>query len=204
MATVSQSLLLQLPDPCLLEVLCCCADDPCSLFSAARAHSRLHQAAVLAASSISTVLHHQQQLDSVWLYFTKHGQHIGGIQLAGEAERRITLRQLPRQNLQGLSRLHFSELRLQLRPTDGLSGVVGTTAPVKQLKLDRCRLLDGQEGLVAALVLLPELQHLSLVHNDQQGGPMPLPSAALQALRQLTYLELAGGKLQHSDGLQQL
>jgi hypothetical protein len=48
--------LLQLPDACLLAVLQCCADEPCSLFSAARAHSRLHQAAVLAASSISFVL----------------------------------------------------------------------------------------------------------------------------------------------------
>jgi hypothetical protein len=83
-------------------------------------------------------------------------------------------------------------------------GVVGAVAPVKQLKLHHCNLLDGQERLAAALALLPELQHLSLVHNDQQGGCMPLPSAALQALQQLTYLELAGDKLQDSGRLQQL
>jgi hypothetical protein len=76
---MSKSWLLQLPDPCLVAVLRCCADDPCSLFSAARAHSRLHQAAVLAASSISTVLHDQQQLDSVLLYLNSHDQHISGI-----------------------------------------------------------------------------------------------------------------------------
>lgn len=102
------------------------------------------------------------------------------------------LRRLPHQDLQGLSSLHFSELCVQLQPADALSGVVTTSAQVKQLKLHRCHLLDGEKGLAAALVLLPKLQHLSLVHNYQ---PMPitsLPSNALPALQQLTYLELAG------------
>jgi hypothetical protein len=50
------SLLLALPDPCLVAVLrCCAADSQCSLFNAARAHSRLRQAAVLALRSITTV-----------------------------------------------------------------------------------------------------------------------------------------------------
>jgi hypothetical protein len=63
------SWLLALPDPCLLAVLqCCAADDRRSLFSAARAHSRLHQAAVLALSSITAVVSHQQQADSVLVY----------------------------------------------------------------------------------------------------------------------------------------
>jgi hypothetical protein len=107
-------------------------------------------------------------------------------------EMAFKLRRLPHQDLQGLSSLHFSELCVQLQPADGLSGVVTTSAQVKQLKLHRCHLLDGVKGLAAALVLLPKLQHLSLVHNYQ---PMPitsLPSNALPALQQLTYLETAG------------
>jgi hypothetical protein len=47
------SLLLALPDPCLLTVLqYCAADDQRGLCSAARAHSRLHQAAVEVLCSI--------------------------------------------------------------------------------------------------------------------------------------------------------
>jgi hypothetical protein len=56
------ALLLALPDPCLLAVLQYCAeDDRCSLFNAARAHSRLHQAAVLALRSIKAITNRQQQ-----------------------------------------------------------------------------------------------------------------------------------------------
>ena len=72
--------LLQLPDACLLAVLQCCADDPRSLFSAARAHSRLHQAAVLAASSVTVVRNRQQRLDNVLLYLANNGEHVGSIE----------------------------------------------------------------------------------------------------------------------------
>jgi hypothetical protein len=51
--TESGPLLLQLPDTCLLAVLQCLAEDAASLCNAARVHSRLHQAAVVALSSIS-------------------------------------------------------------------------------------------------------------------------------------------------------
>lgn len=45
----AQSTLLDLPDPCLLKVLqCCAAEDQRSLFSVARANSKLHQLAVTA------------------------------------------------------------------------------------------------------------------------------------------------------------
>lgn len=77
----SESWLLQLPDPCLLAMLRCCADDPRTLFSAARAHSRLHQTAVLAASSVKAVLH--QQADSVLQYLESYGQHVSSITLEG-------------------------------------------------------------------------------------------------------------------------
>ena len=69
----AQSLLLALPDPCLLAVLHYTYGDSCydhdkdarSLFSAARAHSRLHQAAAVVATSIRAWVTKQQQVDSV-------------------------------------------------------------------------------------------------------------------------------------------
>ena len=58
-------LLLALPDSCMLAVLQCLAsDDQRSLFSAARANSRLHQAAVVALYSITARIFEQQQMDS--------------------------------------------------------------------------------------------------------------------------------------------
>jgi hypothetical protein len=65
----------RLPDACLVEVLRCCADDPRSRCSAAGAHSRLHQAAVLALSSIKLKTSDQFQLDSLLLYLSSHGLH---------------------------------------------------------------------------------------------------------------------------------
>lgn len=67
--------LVQLPDACLLAVMRCCAadpDSPRSVCSAARTHSRLHQAAVEALSSITARVD-QQQADSVVRYLAKHG-----------------------------------------------------------------------------------------------------------------------------------
>jgi hypothetical protein len=76
------SWLLQLPDPCLLAVLRCCADGTCTMFSAARAPSRLHQAAVLAATSIRAVLTKQQQAERLLLYLDRYGQHISSMDLS--------------------------------------------------------------------------------------------------------------------------
>lgn len=68
-----QSLLLALPDPCLIAVLQhCAADDQCSLFSAARAHSRLHQAAVQVLYGIKAGVAGQLQADGVLLYLDRH------------------------------------------------------------------------------------------------------------------------------------
>ena len=53
--TGTMSLLLALPEPCLLAVLQYCAsDDLCSVFSAARAHSKLHQALRSIRASMDT------------------------------------------------------------------------------------------------------------------------------------------------------
>jgi hypothetical protein len=49
----SATQLLALPNPCLLAVMQCCADDSRSLLGAATAHSRLQRAAVEALSSIA-------------------------------------------------------------------------------------------------------------------------------------------------------
>lgn len=64
------SLLLALPDACLLAVLqCCAANSQRSLFSAARAHSRLHQAAVLALHSVTATVNTQPKANDALLYW---------------------------------------------------------------------------------------------------------------------------------------
>jgi hypothetical protein len=89
---------LERPEPCLLAVLQRLADDPASLCSAVRAHSRLHQTAVVALSSISTAIKTQQQVDSSLLpYLSRHGQHVSSLQLSTTFKQHQTLQlqQLP-------------------------------------------------------------------------------------------------------------
>mgnify|MGYP001807265084 CR=1 FL=1 len=136
--------LLQLPDPCLVVVLRCCADDPRSMCSAARAHSRLHQAAVVALSSITVALANQQQLDSLMLgYLSNHSQHIDSISLKGGEFVSIKLHQLP-PGFTKLTSMAFKYLHPQLQPGSGYHGVLGPAAAphLKQLRLDNCRLCD--------------------------------------------------------------
>jgi hypothetical protein len=53
--------------------------------SAARAHSRLHQAAAIALNSITLEIEDQQQVDSlVDVYLCAHGQHVDSISLQGD------------------------------------------------------------------------------------------------------------------------
>jgi hypothetical protein len=194
------SLLLALPDDCLLPILqCCAANDQRSLFSAARAHSRLHQAAVVALRSITAPVTAQHQLDSVLLYLSKHSHHIDSVEFKGDGDYRAPLRQLP-QILQ-LSSLQLSDLEVQLLPCDGFYGVLPATAQqaaLKQLRLDSCMLLgtDAGAGLAAAracsaLAVLPAgLEHLSIRNLRCNGEMVQFPTAALQQLQQLSYLEL--------------
>jgi hypothetical protein len=121
------SLLLALPHPCLLAVLqYCAADDLRSVFSAARAHSKLHQAAVTALRSIRASMQTQQELDGVLLYFSKHGHDVDSLDLervwSAYPKDRITLHQLP-PNLQ-LSSLKLTNLDVQLQPFGGFQGVL--------------------------------------------------------------------------------
>jgi hypothetical protein len=206
----SVSRLLQLPDACLLEVLCRCTTDPRSLFSAARAHSRLHQTAVLAASSISAVVS-EAQVDSVLEYLRRYGQHIDSIDLECKGWPRVTLQQLPHSSLPQLSSLRLGSMALQLQPGpgtyygNGAQGVLRAGAPLKQLRLHHCLLLvqqwpnrpynDRETGLAAALALLPDLQHLSLVwnRNVRTASYISACGDALAAVQRLTHLELTGG-----------
>ena len=197
--------LLQLPDPCLLAVLQCCAGDPCSLFSAARAHSRVHQAAVVALSSLTAGKVTQQRLDSVLLYLAKHGEHVDSMDLEGIYEgkqgRLARLRQLPT-NMQ-LDSMQFIKMHLQMQPGSDFQGLVRAGLPLKQLRVLDCQLLDGMEGLAAALAMLPGLEHLSIAFTailagDAEGGRR-LPTYWLSGLQQLTYLELALVNVQGPD-----
>jgi hypothetical protein len=198
MAHACSSSLLQLPDPCLLAVLQCLAGDPAGLFSAARAHSKLHQAAVTVLRDISIEHKTQQQLDESLLpYLGKHGQHVSSIKVHGMWHSTV-LRQLT-PNLKVTS-LDFYGFNLQLGPGNGLQGVLGCVgASLKQLLLLSCTLLDGEQGLAAALSLLPGLEHLNVSSRYSMGVQHRFPAAVLQHLQQLTYLELSCGLLQHSS-----
>jgi hypothetical protein len=115
----------------------------------------------------------------------------------------MQLRQLP-PNLQ-LSSLVFTDMDVQLQPAAGFSGVVQPRVPLKQLQLSRCLLLDGVEGLAAALYLLPGLQHLSISLRQWCFDLSALAhhgafsTDALSGLQQLTYLELAELDMQGPD-----
>lgn len=187
-----------LPGPCLLAVMQHCADDPHSLFSAARAHPTLHQASFLVLKSINWRVSNQQQLERIRYYLCKRGQHVNNIILSGpHGEHTLTIRQFP-PNLK-LQTLNLKQLRLQLQPGVASQGVLRrAVAPaLKQLCLERCMLLDGDEGLAAALVQLTGLEHLSLVNVslsawDQAWDAVQLHAGVVQGLQALTYLELAG------------
>ena len=202
--------LLQLPDVCLVVVLCYCADDARSLCNAGRAHSRLHQAAVLARSNLkANVGSNREKL--VLSYLSKHGQHIDSISFRGDMYELGLLHYLP-SALTKLSSLSFQSLKLQLQPGSGYQGILGAAVlpPLKQLRFTDCRLLDGGEGLAAALPLLPGLEKLSLKtkffttsHQDSEGDILQVPlGQGLPGLQQLTSLQLAKVSLgPQADGI---
>ena len=201
-----QSLLLALPDPCLLAVLqCCAAGDQRSLLSAARAHSRLHQTAVLALRSITAVVHQQQKVRSVLLYLARHGKQVDCIDLIGD-QTSLSVHQLP-PNLQ-LSSLQLEQLLLGLHPGNGIHGVLrgpSDTMALKKLRLSSCDLLSEglaapNEDLAAALSLLPtDMEHLSISRLTCGSRSVQFPTALLQQLQQLTYLELADVEIHGPD-----
>jgi hypothetical protein len=178
----------------------CAADDLRSIFSAARAHSRLHQAAVAALSSITTSLSQQKQLNDVLLYVEKYSRYVDSISIEGRWK--AILHQLP-PSLQ-LSSLQLETVRLQLLAGNGFQGVLGAAAAVaalKQLRLTNCLVLDDQQGLAAALSPLSSvLEHLSISTLRFKGDrQVVFPTAVLRQLQQLTYLELARIRAQGPD-----
>ena len=190
------SLLLTLPDDCLLPILqCCAASDQRSLFSAARAHIRLHQAAVAALRSITAPMTQKQQLDGVLLYLSKHGGHIDSVKLKGDGGGKVALRHLP--DGLHLSSLQLSQLDMQLLPGYGFLGILPEATPqstLKHLQLSSCHVSGSAatERFAEALSLLPAgLQHLSLRSLSSNNQMAQFPTAVLQQLQQLTYLELA-------------
>ena len=199
------SRLLQLPDTCLQEVLQFCADDPRSLFSAARAHSRLHHVAALAASSITAVVEMQTRLKDVRQYLSSQGKHVSSLNLSSSRRESVNIQHLPHKKLRGLSSLSFSKLGLLLNPQKGVPNVFGSGACLKRLQLHHCELLEKGRGLAAALVAAlsarPELQHLSIV---MRLSSMEFPSRVLEVLQQLTYLELGGMQLKTRDAMRHL
>jgi hypothetical protein len=60
-------------------------------------------------------------------------------------------------------------LHLQLQPGGAHRGVLHAGMPLLQLHLDHCGLIDGDEGLAAALLLLPRLEHLSITECSSGG-----------------------------------
>jgi hypothetical protein len=133
-----------------------------------------------APRSIRAVLQQQQDVKGILLYLEQHGQKASSISLDGSSTANtVTLKKLPHCKLQGLTSLNLSRLSLQLSHPrscryqgsseatafEDAVGVLAGDVPLKRLKLDYCTLLDGMDGLAAALSLLPKLEHLSLVNN---------------------------------------
>ena len=181
-------------------VLHFCSDDQHSLFSAARAHSRLHQA-VLALKTLTTVVPKQPQLDGVTQYLQHHGQTLESIGIFvahGLACELITLQQLP-PNLQ-ISSLQLEGLILQMggwcawpeEDRNDFPGVLGSawTSGLKQLQLKDCRLTDGYKGLASKLPT--GLEHLSIDTVYPYGVYDAFPAKMMHELQQLTFLELVG------------
>ena len=108
-----------------------------------------------------------------------------------------------------LERLTAHGLALQLQPGRGYKGVVYAGMPLQQLHLEHCDLQDGAEGLAAALLLLPKLQHLCIrqCYDRSEDTFKPwvvMSSDVLYSLQQLTYLELTYCPLQDWHGLRHL
>jgi hypothetical protein len=138
-------------------------------------------------------------------YLSAHGQHIGSLDLEDphgvlDFQQLGAAEQLPHEKLKGLSNLRLKGFPLQLQTWGGFQGVLGATVPIRKLELHSCTLQDGEGGLVAALVMLPELRHLGLVGNSSLKG-VSFPSNILQTLQHLTYLETASGWLQDAGGM---
>lgn len=195
--------MLQLPDECMLEVLRCHADDPRTLFSAARAHSRLHKAAVTVMTAAHSSIQGrftQQQVDSLQLYLSNHGRHITSIDILCSVDSPAHMVKLPA-GLQ-LRSLCLQGMTLQLHKGADGRGLVQAGAALTQLLLRDCHLLGiSPARFKASLLQLPKLQHLTLDNLRPANKCVLLCLHELlqhPALQELTYLELIGMALTES------
>jgi hypothetical protein len=211
-AAASAFQLLQLPDACLVRALQRLTDNDDkhdkhdnhrnhrSLFSAARAHSRLRTAAAEALRALQAVVRSQQQADSALLYLARHGQHVSSISLQQSGDTIIYIRQLPSQCSQlrslKLSRLDGFGFIMQLGTSDTHQGVLQACAgQLTRLEAYWCRLReDSPAAPAAALAALTGLQHLDVdeldTHVGQWEGGGGLPGLVWSALSRLTSLTL--------------
>lgn len=117
---------------------------------------------------------------------------------------------------------------MQQQPGWGRQGVLHAGTPTRSLFFQACELFYDESHLAAALLALPQLQHLSITGRSRMSSygafvdgaimldsnELVFPGAALQGLRQLTCLELGEVKvmdpqaemqhLAHLTGLQEL
>lgn len=156
---------------------------------------------MVALSSITVRLKRQPQADGLLHYLSKHGQHVRKLDATGDYNQYInpiSLRELP--SNMPLDNLQLtSNLAVQLQPGSGFQGMVRPGVPLKQLKVSHCKVLDGGEGLAAALDMLPGLQHFSIDDSKRQTEPTVnfrhrhwtgFSVSMLGALQQLTLLEV--------------
>jgi hypothetical protein len=200
-------LLLALPDNCLLAVLqCCAAHNLRTLFSAARADSRLHQADLGALQVLDAPLCKQQQADGLLLFLAEYAEQMDILSVWKAANAHpyttITLRQLPR----SLPLRALSLRNVRLRPGHAFKGMLGAAvADLQALLVQDCCLPDWPtaQALAAALWQLPALETLSIrglsvdccdsdCDSDDIGGDFEFPTAAFLQMQQLTSLHLAG------------
>jgi hypothetical protein len=152
----------------------CLADDPASLYSAARAHSTLHQAAVL-VDSIKAHLHSREKVDSLQLYVNrlawKYSKHLRRIEVQFGPKSDIG-RVMPVPNLSGADELTHLCLAgfARFNPAD-LAGKMR----LQVLRLGPNIVIGGARGIKQLLL-------------------------QLQELKQLVYLELAGSQLEDVPG----
>jgi hypothetical protein len=205
----SATLLVQLPKPCLVAVLQHLTDDPANLFSAARSHSRLHQAAAVALRSIKAVISDSWTLDQSLLpYLARHGQYIDNLHLRGHvfvqylhhlpSKLQLTSLVLVNTEVQLYTTLDLHNPGVELGARYSWQGVLGAAEmPLKQLELRDCTLLDGTKGLEAALEHLPGLEHLSVDYPSTRGCAYHVyfPTNVLEQMQQLTHLDLKGNWL---------
>lgn len=180
----------------MIAVLQCCAGDQRSICSAARAHSRLQQAAVVALSSITVTINQQQDTQyqpeslSLLLYVVKHRQHIVSFDLEGNP---FISKATDSNILALLTKLR----RLQAFNVQLKTSTLCQLQHLTRLVLHSCAVLL-QPGALAALT---QLQHLAVVQSKilSDSDPEFEDTAAagtqqllsdLQHLQQLTHLDL--------------